>query len=85
MLGNLVALMRVRRIRGWEVARATGISESRLSRFVSGHEDLGSVQRQQIARFLRAEPGWLFSREFKVPPLAELAVAAAASTGDRGG
>lgn len=85
MLGNLVAVMRVRRVRGYQVADAAGISESRLSRFVNGHDDLGLVQRQQIAYFLRADPDWLFSRKLEIPPLPELAITAAASVGGRGG
>lgn len=84
MLGNLVAAMRVRRVRGYQVAEAAGISESRLSRFINGHEDLGPVQRQQIAQFLGADPGWLFSRKLEIPPLPKPAITAAASVGTRG-
>ena len=85
MLSNLVGTMRARGVRGWRVTEGTGIGETQLSRFINGHQELGSVQRQQLAEFLGADPRWLFSHEFSVPPLPELAVAAAVSTGDRGG
>jgi transcriptional regulator with XRE-family HTH domain len=83
MLSNLVGTMRARRVRGWQVAEATGVGESQLSRAVNGHEQLGPIQRQRIAEYLRADVGWLFSREFKVPPLGK--VAAAVSVGVGGG
>lgn len=85
MLSNLVGTMRARRVRGWQIAEATGIGETQLSRAINGHEALGLVQRQRIARFLDADLGWLFSSEFKVPPLTKVAVGAAESVGSGGG
>lgn len=85
MLSNLVGTMRARRVRGWQVAEATGVGESQLSRAVNGHEQLGPIHRQRIAEYLRADAVWLFSDQFKVPPLAAVAVAAAVSVEGRGG
>ena len=85
MLPNLAAGMRVRGVRGYQVAQAAGVSEWGFSRFLNGRDQLTPAQRERIAAFLRADPSWLFCKTIKIPPLAELAVAAAASTGDRSG
>lgn len=85
MLANLVATMRMRRVRAWEITEVTGIGECQLSRAIHGHQKLDPVQRQRIAEYLRADVTWLFSTEFLVPPLGEVAVGAAASVAGRGG
>ncbi len=85
MFANLVVAIRQRGFHSYQVARAVGVSEARFSRCVHGRGEFQADERSRIAEFLRANPEWLFCERISIPPLPEVAVAAAASVGARGG
>jgi transcriptional regulator with XRE-family HTH domain len=45
-----------------DVAKATGIDESVLSKIIHGYREPSKMQRSQLARYLNAEESWLFEK-----------------------
>lgn len=67
-LANLRWKMETLGYKHWQVAQAAGVSESKLSRALSGRATLGGAQKKRISEFLRCDDlPWLF-REFHSVP-----------------
>jgi transcriptional regulator with XRE-family HTH domain len=60
---SLKMLIVKRRMSQVAIARKTGISESRLSRIVHGHDEPTAAEKQAIARVLRAKVVDLFPND----------------------
>ena len=67
MLVNLLTALRARSLRAYEIAQAAGLTESKLSRAISGRVQLGPAERTRIANFLDADESWLFQETVSIP------------------
>jgi hypothetical protein len=63
---NLEYAISLRRLKQWEVARASGITEWRLSRLLNGRSEFAAIEQEHIANVLKFDQAWLF--EMPKPP-----------------
>lgn len=68
MLANLRWKIETQGLKHYDVAKAAGISESKLSRALSGRATLGPIEKERIAAAVSCDDqNWLF-RDFGVLP-----------------
>jgi transcriptional regulator with XRE-family HTH domain len=57
---NLIRAIREKRMAQYELAAKAGLSESRLSRAISGRVELGTTERERISIIPGYSETWLF-------------------------